>query len=165
MSTAGCMGPPKGLEPVQGFEPDRYLGTWYEIARLNHRFERGLSNVTADYSWSDDGTIRVVNRGYDAQRKRWRQAEAVGRFIGAKDVASIKVRFFWPFWGAYHVIALDKEDYRYAIVTSNKRSYLWILSRRPDLEEKTVLSLVAQVQQWGFDTDALIYVEHNLRAE
>ncbi|KPK65118.1 MAG: lipocalin [Planctomycetes bacterium SM23_32] len=165
MSAVGCMGPPKGLEPVQGFEPDRYLGTWYEIARLDHRFERGLSNVTASYSWRNDGAIRVVNRGYDPKKGKWRQAEAVARSISSGDVASLKVRFFWPFWGGYHVIGLDKQDYQHALVTSHTRSYLWILSRRPDLDEGTLLSLIAQARRWGFDTEALIYVKHDMPAE
>lgn len=126
---------------------------------------RLLSHVTASYSRRDDGAIRVVNRGYDSEKGKWREAEAVARSLSSEDVASLKVRFFWPFWGGYHVIGLDKQDYQHALVTSHKRSYLWILSRRPALNEDTLLSLVAQARKWGFDTEALIYVEHHMHTE
>jgi len=157
------MGPPEGIEPIRGFEPDRYLGTWYEVARLDHSFERGLSNVTATYSRREDGAIRVVNRGYDTAKGAWREAEAVAKPIGPEGVASLKVRFFWPFWGGYHVIALDRGAYQYALVTSHKRSYLWVLSRVPELDGDALASLVAQARTWGFDVDALIYVEQDVR--
>ena len=159
-AVAGCASsPPKGLEPVSGFEADRYLGTWYEIARLDHRFERGLSKVTATYSRRPDGRIQVVNRGYDERRGRWSEARAVARFTGPADVGSLSVTFFWPFAGAYHVIALDREGYDYAMVTSSSRSYLWILAREPHLDEAVLDELLGQARQWGFATDKLIFVE------
>ena len=104
-----CASAPEGLQPVTGFQAERYLGTWYEIARLDHSFERGLSKATAEYSKRDDGSIQVVNRGYDAQQGKWREARAVARFVGPTDVASLRVTFFWPFSGAYHVIVLDRD--------------------------------------------------------
>jgi apolipoprotein D and lipocalin family protein len=105
----GCTSVPQGLRPVNDFKPDRYLGTWYEIARLDHSFERGLTQVTAEYSKRDDENIQVVNRGYDAASGKWREAKGVASFVGSPDVASLKVTFFWPFYGGYHVIALDRE--------------------------------------------------------
>ena len=113
----GCASVPEGLQPVTGFQADRYLGTWYEIARLDHSFERGLSKVTAEYSRRDDGSIQVVNRGYDARRGKWREARAVARFNGPTDVASLKVTFFWPFSGTYNVIVLDQQAYNYEITS------------------------------------------------
>ncbi|NLF32698.1 MAG: lipocalin [Planctomycetes bacterium] len=157
---AGCASPPRGVEPVSGFQADRYLGTWYEIARLDHRFERGLSNVTAEYTLLEDGRLRVINRGYDERRGRWREIGGVARFMGPRDVASLKVTFFWPFRGAYHVIALDREGYDYAMVTSSSRDYLWILARRPHLDPAVLEGLLAKACQWGFRTDDLIFVEH-----
>ncbi len=156
----GCAAAPDGLQPVTGFEAERYLGKWYEIARLDHSFERGLSRVTAEYARRDDGHIQVINRGYDARQDKWREARAVASFAGAEDVASLKVTFFWPFAGAYHVIALDKEDYQYALVTSSSRSYLWILARRPQLEAEILEDLLAKASGWGFRTEDLIFVEH-----
>jgi len=156
----GCASVPEGLHPVADFQVGRYLGTWYEISRLDHSFERGLSKVTAEYFTRDDGSIQVVNRGYDAQRGKWREARAVARFVGPSDVASLKVTFFWPFSGAYHVIALDREGYTYAMVTSSSRSYLWILARQKTLEPAVRDDLLAKAKAWGFKTEELIFVEH-----
>ena len=155
----GCASAPEGLHPITQFQADRYLGTWYEIARLDHSFERGLSQVTAEYSKRDDGNIQVVNRGYDARRGKWREARAVARFVGPSDVASLKVTFFWPFSGAYHVIALDREGYNYAMVTSSSRSYLWILARQKHLDAAVQADLLAKAKAWGFRTEDLIFVE------
>lgn len=156
----GCASAPEGLRPVGDFLADRYLGTWYEIARLDHSFERGLSKVTAEYSQRDDGSIQVVNRGYDARRGKWREARAVARFVGRPDVASLKVTFFWPFCGAYHVIALDRDEYNYAMVTSSSRSYLWILARQKHLDAAVQKDLLTKAREWGFRSEDLIFVEH-----
>ena len=158
---AGCTSIPEGLQPVGGFEVDRYLGKWYEIARLDHSFERNLSNVTAEYSLRDGGEIDVLNKGYDQRKGEWREIKGVARFIGEKNVGSLKVSFFGPFWGGYHVIALDREDYRYSMVTGPSRSYLWILSRDKKLDPNIVAELVARARQWDFDVEKLIYVEHD----
>lgn len=154
----GCASTPKGIEPVKGFQIDRYLGTWYEIARLDHSFERGLSKVTAEYSKRPDGSIAVVNRGFDAKANRWREARGKARPAGPPDVASLKVTFFWPFWAGYHVIVVDS-DYRYAMVTSSTQDYLWILSREKILDPAVLNDLKTRAKQWGFPVDKLIYVE------
>jgi apolipoprotein D and lipocalin family protein len=156
----GCASAPEGIHPVTDFQADRYLGTWYEIARLDHSFERGLSKVTAEYSRKSDGSIQVVNRGYDARRGKWREARAVARFVGPADVASLKVTFFWPFWGAYHVIALDRDGYTYAMVTSSSRDYLWILARQKHLDAAVQNDLLAKAKDWGFRTEGMIFVQH-----
>jgi apolipoprotein D and lipocalin family protein len=156
----GCASVPDGLQSITQFQADRYLGTWYEIARLDHSFERGLSKVTAEYSKREGRSIQVVNRGYDARRGKWREARAVARFVGPEDVASLKVTFFWPFSGAYHVIALDREGYGYAMVTSSSRSYLWILARQKHLDATIRDDLVAKAKELGFRTEDLVFVEH-----
>jgi apolipoprotein D and lipocalin family protein len=156
----GCAGTPENVAPVRGFEVERYLGRWYEIARLDHAFERGLEQVTADYSLRDDGGLRVVNRGYDSARQRWEEAEGKAYFTGPRDVGSLKVSFFGPFYGGYNIIELDHEGYQYALVAGPNRSYLWILARQSDLEVSITQRLVAKASGLGFDTDALIFVEH-----
>jgi apolipoprotein D and lipocalin family protein len=158
---ASCTSIPEGLQPVIGFEVDRYLGKWYEIARLDHSFERNLSNVTAEYTLRDGGRIDVLNKGYDKRKGEWREIKGVARFISEENVGSLKVSFFGPFWGGYHVIALDKENYRYSMVAGPSRSYLWILSRDKMLDQKIVAELVASAKQWDFDTEKLIYVVHD----
>lgn len=158
---AGCTGAPDGVEPVTGFELDRYLGTWYEIARLDHRFERGLSNVTADYSLRDDGGVRVVNRGYKAVDGEWDEAEGKAYLTGDADVGQLKVSFFGPFYGGYNVIELDKAGYQYSMVAGPDRSYLWILSRSPDLDDAVLERLLARAGELGFPLGELIMVEHD----
>lgn len=154
---AACTGMPKGVTAVDGFELERYLGKWYEIARLDHRFERGLSHVTAHYSLRDDGGVRVVNRGYDAQAEEWDEAEGRAYFIEGPEVGRLKVSFFGPFYGGYNILELDHEAYRHALVSGPSRSYLWILARTPTLETEILDALIARADELGFDTDALIF--------
>ena len=160
----GCTGVPKGLAPVSGFDGDRYLGKWYEIARLDHSFERDLSNVSAEYTKQDSGYITVVNRGYSEKAGEWKQVEGKARFIEEETVGSLKVSFFGPFYGGYHVIALDKENYWFALVTGPNRSYLWILARTPKMDEELYSDLVGRASELGFDTTALIKVKHDRTA-
>ena len=162
--TVSCTGIPKGLEPVSEFDVNRYLGKWYEIARLDHSFERDLSNVTAEYTRADNGEIRVLNRGYNEKSEKWEQIEGKARFISDEAVGSLKVSFFGPFYGGYHIIALDKEGYGYAMVSGPSRSYLWILARTRSLDEKTYSHLVEKAAKLGFDTTALIKVKHDRTA-
>lgn len=163
-AAAGCVGPPKGVEAVQPFDAERYLGTWYEIARLDHKFERGLTDVTATYARADDGTIRVTNRGFDARSGMWKTVEGVGKPAGDADVGSLKVKVGAPFFTGYHVIALDQEGYRYAMVSGPSRDYLWILARDPSLPDDVKTRLVAEAKSKGFATDQLIYVTHDRQA-
>ena len=164
-TVTGCTGIPEGLEPVSDFEPDRYMGKWYEIARLDHSFERNLSNVSATYTQDDNGDIRVKNRGFNAKTAVWNEIEGNARFLVNETVGSLKVSFFMPFYGGYHIIALDRQNYNYAVVAGPSRTYLWILSRNRTLEEPIYKKLVAQAEAWGFDTARLIEVEHNLPGE
>jgi len=160
---AGCSGVPKGLQPVGNFELRQYLGRWYEIARLDHRFERGLTQVTADYQRLAAGRVEVINRGFDTAKGEWREAKGVARFQGAPDVGSLEVSFFGPFYGGYNVLVLDA-GYRYALVAGSNRNYLWILARDPQLDRATIDTLVGQAKAWGFATEALILVEQTAKA-
>lgn len=161
---AGCTDVPQGVTPVQGFQIERYLGTWYEIARLDHRFERGLSDVSATYQSRTDGGIDVLNRGYDPVNNTWREAKGRAYFIGTQDTASLKVSFFGPFYGGYHVMALDP-DYRWAMVTGPDHDYFWILSRTPILPDDVLNTLLQTARQAGFDMHGLIRVVHGRAAE
>lgn len=158
---SGCTGSPDGVTVVTDFEIDRYLGTWYEIARLDHSFERGLSAVTADYSLRDDGGVRVVNRGYNKQSDEWDEAVGKAYFVGSSDIGQLKVSFFGPFYGGYNIIELDKSDYQYSLVAGPDRDYLWILSRTAQMQPDILQSLVGKARELGFATDELIFVEHD----
>jgi apolipoprotein D and lipocalin family protein len=157
---ACATGRPEGVVPVQDFHADQYLGTWFEIARLDHSFERGLSNVTAEYRFNEDGTIRVVNRGYQDADSRWRSATGKARFKGDDTVGSLEVSFFGPFYGSYIVIDLDPA-YKHALVAGPSTKYLWILAREPALSEEVYARLISKANGLGFDTDALIRVRHD----
>jgi apolipoprotein D and lipocalin family protein len=155
---SGCTGIPENVSPVTNFDVDRYLGRWYEIARLDHAFERGLESVTADYSLRDDGSLRVLNRGYDPVKQRWKEAEGRAYFIESSDVGRLKVSFFGPFYGGYNIIELDHEAYNYAMVCGPDTAYLWILSRQPELDERIVQRLLSKASGLGFDTAGIITV-------
>ena len=156
---SSCVSLPKGINAVNDFQLERYLGRWYEIARLDHSFERGLSHVTADYSRRDDGGVKVINRGYYAPDGRWKIAEGRAYLLAEPQVGRLKVSFFGPFYGAYNIIALDRRDYSHAMICGPDRSYLWILARTPQIERAVLEELVARAKSWGFDTDNLIYPE------
>ena len=157
---SGCTGIPKGIQPVENFELEPYLGTWYEIARFDHRFERGLSDVTANYTMRDDGGVRVLNRGFNTKKGEWNEAEGKAYFTDSPDIGRLKVSFFGPFYGGYNVFALG-DDYEYSLVTGPNRSYLWILAREPELPTAMLDDLLATIEDAGFDTSELIFVDHD----
>jgi len=158
---AGCVSVPENITPVDNFNIERYLGKWYEIARLDHSFERGLTSVSAEYSLRPDGGVRVINRGYSEKDNKWKEIEGKGYSVDRKDVGFLKVSFFGPFYGSYVIIDLDRENYSYALVCGPDKSYLWILARAPRLDEGIKKRLVEKAALLGFKTDKLIYVRHD----
>ena len=156
---AGCTPAPQGIMPVDNFDLDRYLGTWHEIARLDHRFERGLSQVSATYSKRSDGGVDVINRGFNNQAGKWKEAKGRAYFIGEPDVARLKVTFFWPFYGGYNVIELDHANYGYALICGPNKKYLWILARGKKLDASITASLIDKAKALGFNTSELILVD------
>lgn len=157
---AGCVSKPANIEAVTPFKSEQYLGKWYEIARLDHRFERGLSRVTADYSMRPDGGIKVINRGYDAGKKEWKQSEGKAYFVEKPDTAYLKVSFFGPFYGSYIVFDLDPQ-YTTSMVSGPDNSYLWILSRTPTIDAAVKARLVEKAKGLGYPTEKLIWVDQS----
>ncbi|HQO20278.1 MAG TPA: lipocalin family protein [Acidobacteriota bacterium] len=155
----GCVKAPHGVSPVKEFKLDRYLGKWYEIARLDHSFERGLAKVSATYSMRDDGGVKVINKGYLEAESRWKEAEGRAYFVKSPDVGFLKVSFFGPFYGSYVVIDLDKENYNYSLVCGPSRDYLWILSRTTTISDGVKARLIDKAKAAGFPTEKLIWVE------
>ena len=156
----GCTGMPPSVKPVSPFSVDRYLGTWYEIARLDHSFERGLSDVSAVYSLNEDGSIKVINRGFDIEEQQWQQADGRAVFVEDGNKGHLKVSFFGPFYSSYVVFFLE-EDYSVALVSGYNTDYLWLLARDPELDKAKIDQYVAIAQQSGFETDKLIYPEQS----
>lgn len=163
LTACGGTGKPDNITPVQPFEAQRYLGTWYEIARLDHRFERGLSHVTAEYSLRDDGGIKVVNKGYSQKDSKWNTAEGKAYFVHDQNTAHLKVSFWGPFYSSYVVFELDK-DYQYALVSGENKDYFWILSRQPTMEQAVLDKLIEKAGSLGFDISKLIKVDHTIIA-
>jgi len=157
----GCVSIPEQVKPVDNFKIEKYLGKWYEIARLDHSFERGLTRVTAEYNMREDGSLRVVNRGYLASENRWKEAVGKAYFVNKPDQGFLKVSFFGPFYGSYIVFDLDHENYKYSLVCGPDLAYLWILSRSPELNADGKNGLMEKATSLGFDISKLIHVTHD----
>jgi len=154
----GCLGMPKSVTPVNNFELNRYLGTWYEIARLDHSFERGMEQVTAEYALREDGGVSVTNRGFLTAENKWKEATGKAFFVEEPNTGYLKVSFFGPFYGSYVIFELDREDYQYAFISGPDNSYLWLLSRTPTVDQKLLDRFVGQAKELGFPIEELIYV-------
>lgn len=155
-----CSTIPKGITAIQPFNKARYLGKWYEIARLDFRFERNLNNTTAEYSTNANGTIKVVNKGYNTKTNKWVSATGKAKFVKDENVAMLKVSFFGPFYSGYNVIAIDK-DYKYALVAGKNLKYLWILSRETTLPDEVKKNYLELARSFGYKTDELVWVNHD----
>ena len=157
---AGCAStrPPPGVTAVTPFDVQRYAGRWYELARLDHAFERGMTDVTATYTAQADGSVRVVNRGYAPATGQWREAVGKALFTGAPTTGSLKVSFFGPFYGGYNVVALD-ENYQWALVVGSSTEYVWVLSRTPTLPWHVREHLMERAQALGVDTRKLVWAQ------
>lgn len=155
----GCTGVPDNITPVKPFSVDRYQGQWYEIARLDHSFERGLEQVTANYTINDDGSVKVLNKGYNTKEQQWDEAQGKAQFVDSSDVGHLKVSFFGPFYSSYVVFKLDQENYNYAYVAGYDKDYLWLLSRTPTISEERKADFIKTAKAKGFNTDELIFVD------
>ena len=154
---AGCVSGPKvDNTPVSALDLNRYLGEWYEIARFDHSFERGVEQAKANYTQNADGTIKVVNSGI----KNGKPKTAIGKGKTTDTPGLLRVSFFGPFYADYRVMLIDK-GYSHALVGSGSADYLWILSRTPSLPENVKSELLAEAQRRGYDTDKLIWVRQD----
>lgn len=158
---AGCVSVPENITPVDNFNISKYLGKWYEIARLDHSFERELTSVSAEYILNPEGGIKVINRGFSKKENKWKEIKGKGFFVDRKDVGFLKVSFWGPFYGSYVVFYLDKDNYSYALVCGPDKSYLWLLARSPKIDDDLKKRLVNKAAALGFDTGRLIYVSHD----
>ncbi len=155
-----CVSIPKGAVAVKPFDKEKYLGTWYEIARFDFTFERGLSHVTANYSIKSPGLIKVDNKGFQDATSRWKESIGRAKFVEGEDVGRLKVSFFGPFYAGYNIIAID-DQYRYALIAGDNLSYLWILSREKNIPEGVKTEYLAKAKALGYDTDKLIWTKQD----
>ena len=160
LTVTACTNVPSGITPVRDFDKTRYLGTWYEIARLDHPFERGLEQISATYTLRNDGGVDVLNQGVEVATGTVSTANGKAYFVADESVGHLKVSFFGPFYASYVIAQLD-DNYQYALVTGPDTDYLWILSREKTLAPEIINKLLAFAEQKGFDTQSMIYVKHN----
>lgn len=151
---------PKKAIAVTNFDKAKYLGKWFEIARLDYKWERNLDNVTAEYSLNDNGTIRVDNKGYDVKKDRWEQSIGKAKFVKKDNVGMLKVSFFGPFYSGYNIIAVDS-DYKYALVAGESLKYMWILSRETRMPESIKADFLIKAQEIGYNISDLVWVNHD----
>lgn len=151
---------PKGAKAVKPFDKEKYLGKWFEIARMDFKFEKNLSNVTAEYTSGEEGMIRVKNRGFDTVKNVWKESVGKAKAVRNPEEARLKVSFFGPFYAGYNVIALDP-DYRYALVAGNNLKYLWILSRTPTIPKNVKDDYLNQARALGYRTEEVVWTAHD----
>jgi apolipoprotein D and lipocalin family protein len=157
-----CSTIPEGAVAVKPFDKTKYLGKWYEIARLDYRHEKNMDNVTAEYSLNDNGTIKVDNNGFNTKTGKWEQAIGKAKFAVDEQTAMLRVSFFGPFYSGYNVIAID-DEYRYALVAGENLEYMWILSRDTRIPDNIKLDYVRKAEMLGYKTAELVWVKHDER--
>lgn len=153
---------PEKAVAVTNFDKAKYLGNWYEIARLDYKWEKDLNNVTAEYSLNEDGTIKVDNKGYNVKKDKWEESIGKAKFVKKDNVGMLKVSFFGPFYSGYNVVAIDP-DYKYALVAGESLKYMWILSRETSIPENIKLDYLRKAQEIGYDTSELVWVKQGQR--
>lgn len=154
-----CLGMPDNITPVKNFEINSYLGKWYEIARLDHSFERGINQVTAEYTLKQNGSIGVLNRGFSTINKQWKQANGKAYFVDKSSEGYLKVSFWGPFYGSYVIFELDKNG-QYAFITGPNKKYLWLLARTPKVAPEIIEKFMLLAKEKEFAIDEIIFVEH-----
>lgn len=157
---SSCVSIPRGAYAIKSFDQEKYLGRWYEIARMDFKFEKNLDHVTATYSKNDDGSIKVDNRGYNFKDKKWKESIGKAKPVGAMDEGRLKVSFFGPFYAGYNVIEID-EDYRYVLIAGNNLKYLWLLSRDKTMPKNILDHYLAKAKALGYETDKLVWTKQN----
>lgn len=160
LSLHSCASIPKGAVAVKPFDKLKYLGKWYEIARLDFSFEKNLDNVTATYSLRGNGLINVDNKGYDVFESKWKESVGKAKFAGDDNEAKLKVSFFGPFYSPYNVIAID-DHYQFALIAGKNLDYLWILSRTPTIPTDIKIAYLNQAKTLGYDIHRLVWTKHD----
>ncbi len=151
---AGCSKPTVDNSVVPDFDINRFLGSWYEIARFDHRFERGMEQTKATYVLREDGKVNVLNTGI----KEGKKSEARGKAKLTETPGLLRVSFWGPFYSDYRIMLLD-DDYQYALIGGGTDDYLWILSRTPQISPDTKEKLLSEAEKRGYPTDRLIWVK------
>lgn len=151
---------PKGVKAVKPFDLKKYMGKWYEIARLDFSHEKNLMNVTARYTLKKSGMVQVHNQGYDTKKDEWVQTKGKATLVDDPNEGRLQVSFFGPFYSGYNVVALDK-NYQYALVMGNNLKYLWILAREKFIPNDIKQSYLEMAKKAGYDVKKLVWTRHD----
>ena len=151
---------PARINAITGFDKEKYMGKWYEIARLDYYWEKGLYNVMAEYSLNNDGSVKVVNSGYDFKSNKRKTSAGKAKFISDDATGQLKVSFFGPFYSGYNIIAIDKA-YKYALVAGHNLNYLWLLSREKTMPENITSEYLFIAQTTGFPIEDLVWTRQS----
>lgn len=158
ITAISCTTLPDGAKPIENFEKSKYLGTWYEIGRIDQSFEKNLTNVTATYSLNTDSSIKVSNSGFDTVSREWNNIVGKAKFAQNENIGQLSVSFFGPFYGGYNILSIDS-NYHYALVVGNSTKYLWLLSRTPQMPESIQLKYQGIAQGIGCDIHQIVWVQ------
>lgn len=151
---------PDQIKVITPFDVNKFDGTWYEIARFDFKHEKDLSNVTANYSLNDDGSLKVVNKGYNFVKNKWEEAKGKGKFTSSTDQGSLQVSFFGPFYSGYHVVMMEP-DYETALVFGDTTDYIWILSRKKTISETVKQQFLSKAKEAGYDLNRMVWTKHD----
>ncbi|MEO1029629.1 MAG: lipocalin family protein [Pseudomonadota bacterium] len=158
---AACTGSKVAVEPIQAFNAETYLGTWHEIARMDHRFERGLDTVSATYTERPDGKFTVYNIGCKTKSKKWNDIKGSARLSRGDDVGQLSVSFFWPISAPYIIFEMDEAAADYAYVSGGTDRYLWLLARKTEVSDERKADFVEKAKALGYDLEKLVWVSHD----
>lgn len=151
---------PIQIEVVTPFDVNKFDGTWYEIARFDFKHEKDLSNVTANYSLNTDGSIKVVNKGFNYVKNKWEEVNGKAKFTSSKNLGSLQVSFFGPFYSGYHIVMLEP-NYDSVLIFGDTTDYIWILSRNKTITESTKQKFLAKAKDAGYDLNRLVWTKHD----
>jgi len=149
---------PENISVVKNFDAKAYQGQWYEIARFDFKHEKDLKNVTANYTLNEDGSIEVVNKGYNYVKNKWEESKGKAKFNGSNKEGALKVSFFGPFYGGYNVVEMDPA-YENVLVFGENTDYIWILSRQKTIPNHVKDKFLAKAKAAGYDLNRLVWTE------
>lgn len=151
---------PEGVEVVKNFDVKRYMGQWYEIARFDFKHEKNMSHVTANYTLQEDGSVKVINKGFDYVKGKWKESQGKAKFVDNTNEGALKVSFFGPFYSGYNVVAMDP-DYENVLVFGESTDYMWILSRNKSISTAVKTKFLEKAKTHGYDTSRLVWTEQD----
>jgi apolipoprotein D and lipocalin family protein len=160
LGLTSCVAIPKGAKAVKPFNKDKYLGKWYEIARMDFKFEKNLQQVTANYSLMEDQSIRVDNKGFNTKQGKWKESIGKAKPAGDQTEGRLKVSFFGPFYAGYNVIAID-DEYKYALIAGNNLKYLWLLSREKTMPDYMIQRYLSHAKALGYEVEKLVWTKQD----